>query len=850
MTDLSPSSLIIKFLFPMKMDLLPRPLGSFTPDVDVPLMEIIPYEEPQDFFSFPQRHNIQFSLYDEKDSHALAILIQSWLFFGLLTESFGDMPELSDLVDTRPVNGKPISCVSLRIYASRIYDEQLSTRLRKAKFQEMIRFAHSQLIHFEKLPCAVQTPVPAVALSTHLLLESLVALSRAIQTHEGLTISSKYLVLDLLWGGRSQFQAPVTSQDVPPSLQLVLDRLFANKWCRAQAKLHFQKFGYMPLYYMSSIHRRHLQEMDHETCRDNICSATTPSDKSLGVPRHRWSRCDCLLQSLPVDQLLNILRQGKIPLVRLTYNQLGRLTLTLEAATTRSRYIAISHVWADGLGNATGNSVYYCQLEQIQRQLSNLPVYDEGVFLAMHTGLFNFDFSRMKFSIGLPDHTSTLFWLDILCIPAKCLSGVQDTDVRRLRKKAVSQIPTVFAGAAQVLVLDAELQTLRLSASQLPEIFAQIIGCNWAKRAWTYQEGAHSLRCRVQLADGAINPLDPSLRSRSWKGFGYQFDDGLATNSSSDMIKLTIRSLLEHDLYCAFKTEISLWFPDNDIDGIPTALDEGPDSEAMTLVRTWNELLLRSTTEASDLVIILAMALRIPLRSLLELPISKRLPSILWSLTQIPLSLLYIPYTEDADSVDRQNTWVLRHIQAPSPRGIYPLAARDYGSFSEGRDCISFNLGTQSDLWLISLAGDMSRVPLLLVKTPLHLYKILFHRQEIAAADVSYSFGKLIVIDPRSAAAESQQFKEPWKAGCSFIIREAHQIGSDAWKLNVIYDSAISALVLDPESEGRGGTYPAQSLSDALAQNIVQQPIHDATDQSSWASSRETSLEICMACSK
>lgn len=174
------------------------------------------------------------------------------------------------------------------------------------------------------------------------------------------------------------------------------------------------------------------------------------------------------------------------------------------------------------------------------------------------------------------------------------------------------------AGAALVLVRDAELQSLRLGASQLPEIFAQILGCNWAKKAWTYQEGAHSLRCQVQLADGAINPINPELPLSSWESFWYQIDDGLPVSLSSYLKNRTVGSCFEYHLSGAFKTEINVWFPENDPDGIPKTLDKDPDLEVMTLVGTWNELLQRSTTEASDLVIILAMALRIPLPSLLE----------------------------------------------------------------------------------------------------------------------------------------------------------------------------------------------------------------------------------------
>ncbi|KAJ5863681.1 uncharacterized protein N7529_005597 [Penicillium soppii] len=150
------------------MDLLPRPLGSSTPDIDVPLLDIIPYTQPQDFFTFAERYGIESAIDKNISSKRLATIIQSWLFFGLLAEHLGYMPKLSDLTRTQMVDGDPTSCVSLQILADLPCDEEDSDDKdendddiapRVLKFLELAKFANSRLNDLEKLPCAATSPV-------------------------------------------------------------------------------------------------------------------------------------------------------------------------------------------------------------------------------------------------------------------------------------------------------------------------------------------------------------------------------------------------------------------------------------------------------------------------------------------------------------------------------------------------------------------------------------------------------------------------------------------------------------------------------------------------------------------
>ncbi|KAJ5162038.1 hypothetical protein N7492_007430 [Penicillium capsulatum] len=831
------------------MDLLPRPLGSSTPDIDVPLLDIIPYVQHQDFFTFAERHGIESTIDENIGSKQLATIIQSWLFFGLLAEHLGYMPNLSDLTRTQMVDGNLTSYVSLQLLADLPCDEKDSNDEDEndddldphaLKFLKMAKFANSWLNDLEKLPCAATSPVPVIALSTRILIESLIALRISA------SLKSDERIFDPFGRGMNKSQVPSTTiQEAPPSLRLVIDRLYVNGWCPEQAKGLVQNLGYMPLYYMSQIKRHNPQGLDHQKCRDAICTAGVSSDRVPGIPRHRWPKCACTLHSVPIESVLSTLRLGKIPLIRLMDDPSGELIVNVEPLTTRSRYIALSHVWSDGLGNTADNSVYKCQLEQIRSQLANVPVYDEGT-ASLFSSMYSIDLQRLRFSLGLPNHTSTLFWLDILCIPAKGLTGVNDIELSQLRERAISQIPVVFAGAAQTLVLDSELQSLRLSGSQLPEISARLLGSQWASRAWTFQEGAHALRCRVQLADGAVDPVDNLLWLRTWEGFRFCTRGGVTVGLLKNDYKShvgSIRTFLEKHLLIAFQNHLLPWFPPKTADK-----ENSSDEQVLIFIRTWNELLLRSTSKVSDLNLILAMALNLPLYRILALPTSQRLRYILWSLDRVPLSLLYIPRPRDSKNTNTLNSWAPENIHGSSLRALYPLAARDYGEFSDAKDLLTFHLRTDDNLVIVPLAGEVPNTPRLRLQTARGKHQIWFHRPSTSVPATSYSLGKLLVIDPRSVAPEGQQCKDPWKAGCSFNVQEARAVGKFEWELRLIYDCAISALEETNEDEKFCGHCRGSNYSESSLPFLFQQDSNDSEDQESWTSPLVTILHLSLPC--
>jgi len=86
-----------------QMDHIPTPLDSL-PGIDIPITKIVPYDF-QGFTTFPSRYGFgsEKPLGEEQSADDTASLMQSWLYFGLLAEFFGE-PCTQSLLCLAPLN--------------------------------------------------------------------------------------------------------------------------------------------------------------------------------------------------------------------------------------------------------------------------------------------------------------------------------------------------------------------------------------------------------------------------------------------------------------------------------------------------------------------------------------------------------------------------------------------------------------------------------------------------------------------------------------------------------------------------------------------------------------------------
>ena len=115
-------------------------------------------------------------------------------------------------------------------------------------------------------------------------------------------------------------------------------------------------------------------ERDHQGCDRQHC-LVYQNDLGAYQTQHVSKECDC--EEIPIDlkALYNILRTKALPLIRVRLGKtLGDLSVDIVSSQPKCRYVALSHVWADGLGNSYGNALPRCQLSYVGRIIKDLDI--------------------------------------------------------------------------------------------------------------------------------------------------------------------------------------------------------------------------------------------------------------------------------------------------------------------------------------------------------------------------------------------------------------------------------------------------------------------------------------------
>ncbi len=156
-------------------------------------------------------------------------------------------------------------------------------------------------------------------------------------------------------------------------------------------------------------------------------------------------------------------------------NEPNRVTLELcSSGTDTAHYVAISHVWADGLGNSEANSLPHCQLARLGRMLD--PFAEDG--------------------------KRPLVWLDTLCCPV-------EPEGKAL---ALLQMKRTYAKANKTLILDSTLYNYNGQNLNAAELHARYLTSGWMRRLWKLQEGTLSSDPWVQFKDGPLSLIPMSSR--------------------------------------------------------------------------------------------------------------------------------------------------------------------------------------------------------------------------------------------------------------------------------------------------------------------------------------------------
>lgn len=203
----------------------------------------------------------------------------------------------------------------------------------------------------------------------------------------------------------------------------------------------------------------------HEACTASACSRSNV-DESTYRQAHVGGNCLCKPLVPDPQKVYDAIRLDHIPVIGLEGSGRDmRLAVHALSAETQNEYIAISHVWVDGIGGKTETGLNQCQVERLH-----------------------------ALSCSLVKSGNPLFWVDSLCIP-RCEND------RKLYVKALDSIKTVYSRASHVLVLDKGIQRC-LSNCSKEDLYAQIYLSGWMQRMWTYEEAILAKKLVFRLKDG------------------------------------------------------------------------------------------------------------------------------------------------------------------------------------------------------------------------------------------------------------------------------------------------------------------------------------------------------------
>ncbi|KAL9084393.1 MAG: hypothetical protein Q9165_008107 [Trypethelium subeluteriae] len=258
-----------------------------------------------------------------------------------------------------------------------------------------------------------------------------------------------------------------------------------------------------------------------------------------------------------------------------------------------------------------------------------------------------------------------------------------DLDIQSLKRKAINRMGLVYAAASATLVLDAELQrSCSVSSSNIYNM-ARVLYSPWSTRGWTLQEGGLAESCSFQLSDGTYN-ISKIRFPREWR----------ASSTCVEDLADPQRDVFAQGIFAQMLTgvkETVLWQKGRNEERnrmLSEDMFRQPVVEkfyyAHILVRAWNSMLERSTTQKADVDAVVANILDLSAQQILELPSQQRVRAMISKLYYVPFSLLYVdaPRLADAtqDCLQDRNRWLPSEIEGDRLMDG-PILERQFGRF-------------------------------------------------------------------------------------------------------------------------------------------------------------------------
>lgn len=233
-------------------------------------------------------------------------------------------------------------------------------------------------------------------------------------------------------------------------------------------------------WYLTYLHRGEIPG-DHSRCNIDSCVGYQIDEASYTTKHVFDIDCDCKTLSLShtfgENLILSCIQRGGTPLIRVDWPYVHIFQMGVDEPPTPP-YVAISHVWSQGMGNTKENGLPKCQLNNLQYSANE----------------------------SCPGLENVHFWIDTLCIPVG-----REAE----RRQEIKKMASIYSGAEKVVVLDRSLMQA-LSKTYREEVLIRIWKSPWASRLWTLQESRLSKSLSFYFADGFYELEHVSLENSSF----------------------------------------------------------------------------------------------------------------------------------------------------------------------------------------------------------------------------------------------------------------------------------------------------------------------------------------------
>jgi len=543
------------------------------------------FYDNQGFYGYPRRRG--WGIGDEvslrgRGKEETNIFLQSWLYFGFLSEAMSIIDvqfRMEEFIDEDPAGSCWISTRHLpRHLETWRYQEKKGESLDPHDY-EPAKLA--RLSSLKRLVVEVRKWVMVLSGTESSEPDNLGPERLATTGPLSQELATVIMALDfaltraaiLIWSLR---MADI-SDNVGQS-EYLLSGLLENGWCPHDVHMIRNMFSVDTEYYFRSFLPIRCQR-DHTNCSELHCRAEN-IDETAYLVRHITEECDCKFASPDINAVVSSLQCDGIPLVVLPSTDPGVVQVIDWQTDSEIDYIAISHVWADGLGNPRTNSLPLCQLTRIQQMANLAHALDNDV----------------------PTYP-VAFWMDTLCVPV-------EPQHKEHRQIAIRRMRDTYARAKKVLVLDSEIQCGSREA-QFLECSARIFTSSWLRRLWTLQEGVFASDICFQFQDGP----------RSLSSLHGAFLDDLREGGSFYTV---VGAYLLSSFYVCLRSF--------DLDATPERL----------LINICTSLEWRTTSNPSDETICIATLMGIDPVTLLQTVPQDRMQTLLCAIKSLPPGIIFL----------------------------------------------------------------------------------------------------------------------------------------------------------------------------------------------------------------